>query len=94
MYQEHEFHTDRFMVCQLHFSNEDLITKNGKAMLKREAVPRIFIPPQFYDSSLIQPRQVSENFNQNELNADNLSCSIKQCQNGYEIINRHANFFR
>lgn len=81
-YQEYDFYSTYFTICEHHFYAEDFVERTGKRRLKSHAVPSDF-------STSVSQNCISGPHN----TVKTKGCSIEQCSNGFNG-EENAHFFR
>lgn len=87
-YQQYEFYTKYFLICQQHFQPHDFVYKNERKVLRHDAVPSIFInsSPLPADNA-VQPESMFDN-------RKFLCCKINNCSNQKKTENDYVSYYR
>lgn len=92
-YQQYDFFSIQFMVCDRHFTAEDFKEGNGKRKLKRHAVPTVFSGMPNCDSDFTQPQVVVESILNERTRDGKRLCNINNCEHGIGT-EKGISFFR
>lgn len=93
-FQEFDFFSTKYMVCEHHFPVNEISCQKGKYFLPNRVAPTIFPSTSHLDHSSMQPQLVHTNSMQyNQLTDGNQVCKIKYCRNEKRPGN-DALFFR
>lgn len=96
-YQEFDFFSPRTTICMQHFRTDDILTKNGRYILNKQAVPTIFPRTSHLninDERSMQPQSiVKDSIDYKQLIDGRRICKIFHCPNE-KRTKKGVSFFR
>lgn len=94
-YQQYDFSSTHYLICERHFMADDFNDKNGKQELKSQAAPTIFCEITNCDEKFTQPQVfIAEKKLNDKPTDDKVTCNVNNCQYEMSGTDKQIIFFK